>query len=133
MTPIQRRQRAVLIAGDLLAYAVITLIGFMSHDEFTGRAIPRMLATYIPFLASWLLVAPWLGLYGLAAGQGSTVLWRVPLAAFLAGPLGAWLRGLALGAPILPVFVMVMVGVSGVVLTLWRTCAWAFYLRRTSR
>jgi len=133
MTTIQRRQRIVLLVGDLLAYAIITLIGFASHDEFTGSAIPRMLATYVPFLASWLLVAPWLGLYSLAAGQGSSVLWRAPLAAFLAGPLGAWLRGLALGAPILPVFVIVMVGVSGVVLTIWRTCAWAFFLRRSSQ
>lgn len=115
--------QALLLTGDVIAFAIITLIGFSSHEELMISAASRMLATFFPFLAAWLLTAPWLDLFGWAARSRSTLLWRTPFAAILAAPLGAWLRGLVLSAPILPVFVLVMAGVSALAMTLWRLAA----------
>ncbi|MEJ2011362.1 MAG: DUF3054 domain-containing protein [Anaerolineales bacterium] len=127
-----RKQQAVLLAGDVLAFAIITLFGFSSHEELVASAVSRMLATFLPFLAAWLLVAPWLDLYDPTARKQSTLLWRTPLAAVLAAPFGAWLRGLVLSAPILPVFVLVMAGVSALAMTLWRLAASILLFRNPS-
>jgi hypothetical protein len=133
MNLLSRPQRTGLVIGDVLAFGLITTIGFASHEELAAGSVERMLATFVPFLAAWLLVAPWLGLFGATASEVKSVFWRTPLAALLAAPLGGWLRGLLLGAPILPVFVLVMVGVSALVLTGWRIGIWAFYLRPRRR
>jgi hypothetical protein len=130
MKPLSRGKQAVLLAGDALAFVVITLLGFSSHDELVASAASRMLATFLPFLGAWLLVAPWLDLYGPTARKRSMLLWRTPLAAILAAPLGAWLRGLALSAPILPAFVLVMAGVSALAMTVWRVAASMLFFHR---
>ena len=123
------KQRTFLIAGDLFAFGLVTVIGFASHDELAAGSAERMLSTFVPFVAAWFMIAPWLGLFGPLAGMAKVVVWRTPLAAMLAAPLGAWLRGLILASPILPVFVLVMTGVSALVLTTWRISIWAIYLR----
>jgi len=117
------KMRILLLAGDILGLVAITLLGFASHDELAAGKLTRMLATFLPFLAAWLMVAPWLGLYSQPARAGWAVAWRTPLAALLAAPLGGWLRGLVLAAPILPVFVLVMAAISALVLSLWRLAA----------
>jgi hypothetical protein len=110
----------ILLAGDLMVFVVATVLGFQRHGELAGSAWERMLATLIPFCAAWLLIAPWLGVYQttLAAQRGQ--LWRPPLAACLAAPLGAWLRGLWLGQPVLVIFVAVMAGVTAGLMLAWR-------------
>jgi hypothetical protein len=118
--PWNRRAQIALIAGDVIAYAVITLIGFASHRELAGPALARMLATFVPFTAAWLLVAPWLGVYRQDIARTPRDLWRPALAASLSAPLGAYLRGTWLVAPILPLFVTVMAGVSALVILVWR-------------
>ncbi|OGO13254.1 MAG: hypothetical protein A2Y93_05285 [Chloroflexi bacterium RBG_13_68_17] len=57
-------------------------------------------------------------------------LWRPVLAALLAAPLGAMLRGLWLNAPVLPVFAVVMGAVLGAAMFAWRLLAAAFLRRR---
>ena len=52
-----------LIMGDMIALAIITVIGFASHGETDVSFLPRMLTTFIPLVVSWLLIAPWLGLF----------------------------------------------------------------------
>ena len=47
-----------LILGDLLAIAVITVIGFASHGETDTSFLPRMAATFVPMAVSWFLLAP---------------------------------------------------------------------------
>jgi uncharacterized membrane protein len=50
----------------------------------------------------------------------------------VAAPVGAWLRGLLLGSPVLPIFVAVMAAMMLLALGLWRT-ALLVALRSRSR
>ena len=50
-----------LLAGDIVAALVVTLIGFLTHyGDIEGW---RWLTTFIPVAVAWQAVAPWLGAY----------------------------------------------------------------------
>jgi len=119
-----------LILGDLLIVLGTTLAGFANHGELQPAAFDRMAATFIPFAAAWFLTAPWLGCFDRRATATLMQLWRPVLAALLAAPLGAMLRGLWLNAPVLPVFAVVMGAVLGAAMFAWRLLAAAFLQRR---
>lgn len=110
----------LLVFGDILALAMVTLAGFATHDSLEISALPRMLATFLPMLAGWFLVAPWLGLYETETSLRPGLLWRPVLAVLLSTPLAATLRGVILNAAILPIFVGVMAGSAGLGLLAWR-------------
>ena len=82
----------VLVAGDILALAVVTVIGFASHGETEISLVPRMLTTLIPLVVSWFLLTPWLGLFNSQITSNPKQLWRPPLAMLLAAPMTAVLR-----------------------------------------
>lgn len=109
----------VLLLGDALTLALTTIFGFAFHEEL-GTFSTRMLATFIPLLAAWLLVAPHLGAYDLRRMGELGQLWRPFWAMVLAAPMAAWLRAVWLNAAILPVFVVVLGGISALALLLWR-------------
>ncbi len=109
-----------LIGGDALTLLLVTIYGFASHNEL-GSGGSRMLTTFIPLLLSWLLIAPHLGVYDPERIQDLRQLWRPFWAMVLAGPMAGWLRGVMLGQPILPVFVLVIGGVSALALLFWRS------------
>jgi hypothetical protein len=109
-----------LVIGDVLTLALVTVFGFASHNEL-GAPWARMLATFLPLLAAWLLVAPHLGVFDSDRTVDPRQLWRPFWAMVLAGPMAAWLRGVLLGQPILPVFVIVIGGVSAIALLAWRS------------
>jgi hypothetical protein len=109
-----------LHAGDVAVYLVATLLGFASHEELTPAAWERFLATFVPFVVAWFLISPWIMRGGGPAGSGLARLWRPLLAAFYAAPLGAWFRGLWLGAPVQIVFVAVMGTVTAALMVIWR-------------
>jgi hypothetical protein len=121
----------ILWLGDALVLALMTVAGFASHDLLgpEGASGIRMLTTFLPFLAAWLLVAPHLGAFDRNHVTDARQLWRPFWAMVLAAPLGAWLRGVWLGAPILPVFVAVVGGLNALALLVWR----AVYLLVDSR
>ncbi len=79
-----------------------------------------MLATFLSFYGAWLLIIPWLGLHTTTSSRGKDILWRIPLATIYAAPLGGWLRRLLLNAPIRPVFILVMAGVTALTMSVWR-------------
>ena len=109
----------ILLVGDLLTAVILTLVGFASHNEL-GSAGLRMLTTFLPLLAAWLLVAPFAGLYQPENVASARRLPRVLWAALLAGPLAATLRGLWLARPIAPVFVVVFSGSAALAFLAWR-------------
>ena len=119
----------VLFAGDVLVLALVTAYGFASHGEL-GSAGGRMLTTFVPLAAAWLLVAPHLGVYQQENTADVRQLWRPFWAMVLAGPFAAWLRGAWLNSPILPLFVVILGGVSALSLTFWRFLYWAFAGRK---
>lgn len=109
-----------LILGDILAIAIVTLIGFATHNEAGLSFLPRMLAAFVPLTAAWFLLAPWFGLFQPESTSNLKQLWRPILAMLFAAPLAALLRGLWLNAPIIPVFAVVLASTSALGMLLWR-------------
>lgn len=125
--------RIVLIAGDIIMLAIVTIFGFASHGT-AGTAGARMLTTFIPLLVAWFLIAPFLHVYNIENALDGRQLWRPVWAAMLAAPMAAWMRGLILNSPILPVFVVILGGVSMVAILIWRALFWlvANRMKRTN-
>jgi hypothetical protein len=110
----------LLILGDLLAIAVVTVIGFATHGEAGVSLVPRMLATFIPLTLGWFLVAPFLGLFNLEIISNPRQLWRSILAMVFAGPLAALLRAVLLNTVVIPIFGVVLSGSAGLGMLVWR-------------
>ena len=122
-----------LLAGDLLVLALVTLFGFATHQE-AGAGGTRMLTTFLPLVVSWLMVGPFLGVYDLSRAADIRQIWRPFYAMVLAGPMAGWLRGVMLGnAPILPIFVVVLGGISALSLLAWRLLYWLLVVRKSLR
>lgn len=115
------KTRVGLALGDLLAIAIVTIIGFATHGENVLAALPRGAATYLPLCIAWFILAPWFGLFHPETVLDARLLWRPALAMFLAAPLAATLRGLILGAPVLPIFVLVLAATSALGMLVWRS------------
>jgi hypothetical protein len=119
-----------LVLGDVLALALTTLIGFANHGEFATAFLPRMLAAFLPLLAGWFLIAPWLGLFTRTVVLDPRQLWRPFLAMLLGAPIAGVLRGALLGSAVLPVFVLVLGCSGGLILLLWRMVFWYWNRKR---
>lgn len=115
------KQIKILMAGDILAIAVLALIGFASHEELAVSFIPRMGATFFPVAVSWFVIAPWFGLFQEEYKSRVRLHWRVALAALYASTMAAALRGLILGTDIPPIFILAlgMTAVTGMVIWRW--------------
>ncbi len=122
----------LLVLGDGVSIALITLIGFATHGELNVSSTPRMLATFLPLALSWFLLAPWFGLFdsGITANLGQA--WRPIPAMLFAAPLAAVMRGLLLRAAVLPVFVIVLGGTGALGMLAWRT-TYSVLIRKRSR
>lgn len=83
-----------------------------------------MLTTFIPLVLGWGLIAPFLGVYDPARATDWRQLWRPFWAMVLAGPMVGWLRGVWLDQVILPIFVVVLGGVSALAILAWRIVFW---------
>ncbi len=120
-------KKSLLIAGDLLAIAVVTVIGFATHGEADLSFLPRMLAAFIPLTVGWFLLAPWFGLFQPEIISNPRHLWRPVFAMLFAASFAALLRGLWLNAPIIPIFAVVLASTSALGMLVWR----ALYLLLT--
>ncbi|MDL1910614.1 DUF3054 domain-containing protein [Chloroflexi bacterium CFX6] len=109
-----------LILGDLLAMAVVTLIGFATHGAAELSFLPRIAAVYFPLSIAWFLLASPLGLFKRETVSNPRELWRPAFAMLFAAPFAAVLRGLILDASIIPVFVVVLGATSALGMFLWR-------------
>lgn len=112
--------RWFLVVGDVLAIAIVTVIGFATHNEADLSFLPRMAAAFFPVTIAWFLLAPWFGLFQLEITSNPKQLWRPVLAMLFAAPLAAILRGLILNAPIIPIFAVVLASTSAFGMLLWR-------------
>jgi hypothetical protein len=116
----------LLIFGDLLALLIITLIGFANHNELLTFPVGRMLTTFLPLLAGWFLIAPWLGLFRPEITSNPRQLWRPVLAMVLAAPLTGLLRALMLNIIVIPLFVLILGGSAALGMLVWRSLWWVF-------
>ena len=113
------RERIILIAGDIITLGIVTIFGFASHGT-AGSAGSRMLTTFIPLVAAWFLIAPFLKVYDPQVVREWREIWRPFWSMVLAAPMAVWMRGMILDAPILPLFVIILGGVSALGILLWR-------------
>jgi hypothetical protein len=125
------KSKWALITGDILALAIITLIGFASHGETDISFIPRMFTTFIPLLVGWFLIAPWLGLFDAQATSDPKQLWRPPLAMLLATPMTAILRAAMLNTVALPLFTLILGGSAALGMLVWRV-VWYLLSQKSS-
>ncbi len=123
-----RKQQTVLLTGDILTLALVTIFGFFSHQMLT-TAVMRILATFVPLALSWGMVAPFLGVYDPAHLADARQLWRPFWAMILAAPMAGLLRGIWLGQVILPIFVVILGGISALTMSTWRAVYWALSRR----
>ncbi|SRR5581483_1038439 len=114
------KSKSILILGDLVAIAIVTIIGFATHGESNVSFLPRMAAAFFPLCLSWFLLAPWFGLFDDEIIQSPRQLWRPALAMSFAGPLAVVLRGLILNASILSIFAVVLSATSALGMMIWR-------------
>ena len=121
---------SILILGDLLAIALVTLVGFATHGEAELSFLPRMAAIYFPLSISWFLLAPSLGLFQREPISHPKQLWRAALAMIFAAQLAAVVRGILLNAPVIPIFAVVLALVSALAMVLWRALH-IFLIRKT--
>ena len=120
----------VLVAGDILALAVVTVIGFASHGETEISLVPRMLTTLIPLVVSWFLLTPWLGLFNSQITSNPKQLWRPPLAMLLAAPMTAVLRAAMLDGVALPLFALILGGSAALGMLVWRGLYLVWYKKK---
>jgi hypothetical protein len=113
------KNKNILVLGDILALALVTLVGFVTHGEGGLEYLPRMAAAFFPLVICWLILAPWFELFDPASFHLKT-LGRVILAAIFAAPLALVFRGLILHAPIIPIFAVVFTLTSTFGLVIWR-------------
>lgn len=113
-----------LLFGDLLAIALVTLIGFATHGEADVSFLPRMLTTFGPLALAWLLAAPLLGLFRPEITSDPRQWWRPFVAMVLAGPLAALLRAFLLNTVVIPLFAVVLSGSAGAGMVVWRAIWW---------
>lgn len=126
---LSRNQFTVLIIGDALLLLAVTWLGFATHSR--SLADGRWLVTYLPLLFSWLLAAFVLGLYRSGTADRYQVIWLILVAAIFAAPLAVMLRALWLQQTVIPVFGLVMMGMTAAGIGIWRL-AWAAWTTRKS-
>lgn len=114
------KQKTFLILGDLVAIAIVTVIGFATHGETGTSFLPRMAAAFIPVSVSWFLLAPWFGVFNEQVISDRKLLWRVPVAMLFAAPLAVTLRAAILGTNAIPIFTLVLGSTSAFGMFLWR-------------
>ena len=129
--PLSPGSRWILFLGDFLTLGLVTLTGFATHNELMSAGA-RMLTTYVPLVAAWLMVGPVLGVYSNNNLRDWRNLWRPFWAMVLAGPMAALLRALILGTTIVPVFVIVLGGIAALAILAWRLIYWFIISRRST-
>lgn len=88
-----------------------------------------MLTTFLPLVAAWLLVAPHLGAFDADRVADIGQIWRPFWAMVLAAPMAGFLRGLWLGRPVPPVFILVIGGISALAMVVWRAVHGILFVR----
>lgn len=118
-------KRSFLITGDILAFVLLTVIGFATHRETELSFLPRMAAAFFPVVFAWFVLAPWFGLLDEAVILNPKHLLRIPLAFLFVAPLAVILRGALLNAPALPLFSLIFGGSNALGMLVWR---WLYIL-----
>ena len=113
-------KKYILILGDILTIAIVTVIGFATHGEVGLAFLPRMAALFFPLGIAWFALAPFLGLFQDQIVRDARQLWRPAWAGLFAAPLALVPRGFILNAPIIPLFAAILAGTFALGMVIWR-------------
>jgi hypothetical protein len=113
-------KKTTLILGDILAIAILTIIGFATHAEFGLSYLTRMGTTFFPMLISWFLAATWVDLFDERVISNPQLFWRIFLAMLFAAPLAVILRGALLQSDAQPLFALVLGSTNALGMLIWR-------------
>ena len=124
-----KKSNSILILGDILVIAIVTIIGFATHGEAAASFLPRMAASFFPITIAWFLLAPWFGLFQQGITSDLREFWRPALVMLFAAPLAVVMRGFILNAAVIPIFSVVLGSTSALGLVMWRTI-WALIQKK---
>lgn len=113
-------ETGLLIAGDILAFLLFSIVGRRSHEMAVGPgAFLDVVATAAPFMIAWFLVGPFVGVFRSELGLREMI-GRTALAWLLALPVGLVIRALVLQRWSPLVFALVVGSVNMGILVAWR-------------
>ncbi len=118
-------KKTILIIGDIISLAILTVIGFATHGETDTSYLPRMGAVFLPMVLGWFVLTPWFGLSDEQVIANPKNLWRIILAMLFIAPLAATVRAALLGAAMLPLFPLILGSSNAIGMMVWR---WAYIL-----
>ncbi len=113
-------KKSILILGDVITLATLTVIGFATHGETGLSFLSRMAAAFVPMTFGWFVLAPWLGLFDDTVVTAPKNLFRIPLAMLFAAPLAVILRAAWLNTAGLPIFALALGGANAIGMLVWR-------------
>lgn len=125
-------KKSILISGDIIAIAILTVIGFATHGETGTSYLPRMAASFFPVIFAWFILAPWFGLFNEQITSKAKMLWRIPLVFLFAAPLAVLVRSAVLATPVIPMFALALGSTNALGLLIWRR-AYIFIAKRISK
>lgn len=125
------REQAILLLGDTLVLALVTLYGLGIHETLSsaGTDIWR---TLVPWLAAWLLVGRHVGVFEVQGLSLRHALGRAFWGMILASPVAGFLRAAWLGKDVVVVFVVIFGGISALSVTAWRGLYWMLMKQRAA-
>lgn len=125
-------KKTILILGDIISLAILTVIGFATHGETGFSFLPRMGVIWLPMLFGWFVLSPWFGLSDEQVIISPRNLWRIILVMLFVAPLAATIRAALLGAAMLPLFPLILGGSNAIGMMVWRWI-YIFIARRAAR
>jgi hypothetical protein len=135
MTPFNRSLSLPLVAADWLVLLLFVFAGQRDHSMPVLGALPSLFTTALALALPWTAAAWAMGAAALPVGiPARGWLSRVAAAWLIAAPLGLLLRALLRGqAAIIVPFMLVILGVGGLVMVGWRGAVYWSWNRRRER
>jgi hypothetical protein len=125
-------KKNILIIGDIISFAILTVIGFATHGETDTSYLPRMAAVFLPMVVGWFILIPWMGLFDEQIIANPKNLWRIILVMLFLAPLAATVRAAILGAAMLPLFPLILGSSNAIGMVVWRWL-YIFIARRVAK
>lgn len=129
-----RSRNLILVVGDLIALLLFVVIGQADHNTLNQSnpilgALPNLVALAVP----WLIIALLLQAYPRKPMSLAQFMGRSALAWLIAAPLGLWLRSILQDRSVIPIpFILVTLGIGGLMLLSWRLVFGLVVMRKSS-
>lgn len=129
-----RSRILILAAGDLALLLLFILLGQIDHSTLNeSNPIAGALPTFAPLAIAWLVIAFLLRAFPREPQGLASFLAHTLLAWLIAAPLGLLLRATLLDRTVATPFLLVTLGLGGLMLLTWRAVFWLLAMRRRGK